>query len=72
MKYLIVLVVVLGVLGFFYGFVHMLNEDERQSERRNAEWLTYSEQHHCNIIREESFANPTTLWKCDGNFEVRR
>lgn len=72
MKYLIVLVVVLGVLGFFCWFGSALDADNRKLEQRNAEWLTYSEQHHCNIIREESFANPTTLWKCDGNFEVRR
>lgn len=53
-------------------FAHAIHEDERKRERNSEEWLQFSMQHHCKVVRSSSFSDPATLWECEGSFQVRR
>ena len=64
--------IALAVLAFFALIFHALNAGETRAEQRQQEWLQFTMQHHCSIIRNPSFGNPSTTWQCDGNFQVLR
>jgi hypothetical protein len=64
--------ILLLVIGAFVLFAHEINEDDRRRAESEREWVQFSIQHHCRIVRADTFSDPTTLWECDGNFQVRR
>lgn len=64
--------IALAVLAFFALIIHGVNADEARADQRQQEWLQFSMQHHCHVVREHSFSNPTDLWQCDDNFQIQR
>jgi hypothetical protein len=69
-------VLLLGILvimaaGFVFLF-HCVNEEDRLAQQRERDWQSFSMQHHCRIARDSSFGDPSTLWECDGGFQVKR
>jgi len=63
---------VLGVAFLIYGINSAENAAEARRNKDYSEWLQFSMQHHCGIIRNPSFGNPSTTWQCDGGFQVVR
>jgi cytochrome oxidase Cu insertion factor (SCO1/SenC/PrrC family) len=68
----VLIVIMVFVFGVFAGIFNAVTVEDDKQAQREREWLQFSQQHHCRIVREDSFTNPTTLWQCDGNFQVRR
>lgn len=60
------------VLVAFGAFIHSVNLSEQEEQNERQAWLEFTMQHHCHIVRNPTFGNPTTTWQCDGNFEVVR
>lgn len=58
-----------SVLGTIF---HFLTADDAARRQREAEWLTFSMQHHCHVSDPSSFWNAQTTWQCDDNFQVVR
>lgn len=47
-------------------------KDAEITRQREREWLQFSMQHHCSILRRSGFWDGDTTWQCDGNFQVVR
>jgi hypothetical protein len=69
-KFLLLLALIVALsLGFLF---HAMTEEDQRSAKREQDWMTFSQRNHCRIVRESSFWEPSTLWQCDGNFQVKR
>lgn len=76
MKILIVMLSLTFILAVILSplllFAHWGNEAEKLQHQRDQEWLQFSMQHHCRIIKEPGFWGVDVTWQCDGNFQVVR
>lgn len=72
----IALIVIVFFLALFVLpivlIAHWGNQDMERYHQREREWLQFSMQHHCGIVKESTFWDAATTWQCDGNFQVRR
>lgn len=64
-------IIALSILCFFGFLIHYIDADDARQNKEAQDWLTFSMQHHCRVSKEDTFADPNTIWQCDG-FEVRR
>lgn len=70
MKILIAFIVAaLLALGLF---AYESNQAEKDYHQRQSEWMLFSMQHHCRVLKEPGFWEVDTTWQCDGNFQVKR
>jgi hypothetical protein len=67
--FLLMALLAAGCMGFLF---HQISEEDRIAQQRERDWLSFSMQHHCRIARDSSFSEPSTLWQCDGGFQVKR
>jgi len=51
---------------------HLMDKSEAADAVRAQAWLTFSMQHHCRIIREQTFWTTNSVWQCDDGFQVVR
>lgn len=67
--YIIIFAIIAGIaLGLIS---HMITVADERFERRETEWLQFSEQHRCKVVKNAGFWDGATVWQCDG-FSVRR
>lgn len=60
------------VFGIFGSLFHAMNVEDARREQREREWLVYSQQHQCKVVRDPGSWDAGTLWECAGGFQVRR
>jgi hypothetical protein len=73
MKIIIAITIAALVFVGFLSFISRLfDKADQHEDMKQQAWQAFSMQHHCQIVRNPTFANPTTTWRCDGNFEVVR
>jgi hypothetical protein len=51
---------------------HEAAEADRNERQRERDWLAFSITHHCKILKRDGFWDTSTLWECDGGFQVDR
>lgn len=73
MKEVIAFLCFIFVGAVFFAFIfHAESVDDLARHKRDQEWLQFSMEHHCHIVRDLGFWDAhAAIWQCD-NFQVTR
>lgn len=57
---------------FFAGIFHEIAAEDAREQAQRHDWRDFSAAHHCKIAHASTFWEASSIWECDGGFQVRR
>lgn len=67
---LICLIGAVAIGGFLYGCNASIEKDEQARQQMKIQWMQFTAEHHCHLVKDSSFFDPNETWRCDG-FDIK-